>query len=542
MSFVLVVAVAFWRCLCCLLGKLCGDSKNLLVPSLLWPQFNAEPQANIHMAKSHLQVSDDFKNACAIGDVDTVELLLQRKGHEAIDPNADFGAAITQACWHGQNTIVSILLSLQGDRAVHINQYKDGPFRAACSGGHMAVVQTLLALTGDRAVDVNAEDDDAFRSACAKGHVDIVALLLALEGHRRVDIHACNEDGFRRACRHNQLQIVQLLLAQTGDREVDVHAKWEEAFRDACKAGHTAVVCELLQLQGTRAIDVNARQGYALASAGYFHHWDVFDALISHARSSDQSSRYPLRLHPQLEQLLGRLTAKGDAEAVQKLLSLQGDAAVDVLYDAEAALKTALKDGHFRIARLLLLHRLHTSSQLPHLLAHKAAAYSEEIAASLRACGCASDGAVARAVEQCVLVSAARKPSESLRLNATAKQVLTQYCVTCAALPASGHAPLRSLLQQQQASSRARSQEQAALAPTATAPQAWQDHMGMCLADLVWCGVSIPVSGRMFDSHSCFGSAVGQVLQGLHRVGRRAIVLHRAAVRSSVSHHKAGHD
>ena len=153
--------------------------------------------------------------------------------------------------------MVRELLLLEGDQRIDVHAWAESAFEEACQNGHMEIARVLLSLDGDRYINVHADREAAFRGACQRGCTDTAQLLLSLGGDRRIDVHASNGmDAFHLACRFGHACIVELLLSLDGDRRIDVHAEQSAAFQTACRWGNTEVVEVLLSLDDDRRINI----------------------------------------------------------------------------------------------------------------------------------------------------------------------------------------------------------------------------------------------------------------------------------------------
>ena len=75
------------------------------------------------------------------------------------------------------------------------------------------------------------------------------------------------QDSFNAACGLGDIAAVTQLLPLDGDQRIDVHAVNEEAFRSACLGGHESIVELLLSLDGDRRIDVHTADDAAFQDA-----------------------------------------------------------------------------------------------------------------------------------------------------------------------------------------------------------------------------------------------------------------------------------
>ena len=295
---------------------------------------------NVAFGKKGFESENTLNAACSIGDISTVQVLLD----QGADVNASggiYGNALKAASEGGHETVVQVLLDQGADVNASGGIYGNA-LKIASEGGHETVVQLLL----DRGADVNASGGiygNALEAASEGGHEMVVQLLLDWGA----DVNASGgRDGnaLEAASRGGHETVVQLLL----DRGVDVNASggiYRNALEAASEGGHEKVVQLLLDW----GADVNAsggRDGNALEAASRGGHETVVQLLLDWGADVNASGgRYGNAL---------QAASEGGHETVVQLLL---DWGADVNASGgryRNALQAASERGHEKVVQLLL--------------------------------------------------------------------------------------------------------------------------------------------------------------------------------------------
>ena len=178
----------------------------------------------------------DFLDACCIGDVKTVSMLIWQADPSELEGLVGFASA------NGHTEMVRFLLNSSRIKTSHINALVDPSendnwaIRIASQNGYVEIVRLLLA---DPRVDPFATNNWAIRYASENGHIEVVRLLLE---DSRVDPSDQNNYAIRCASLNRHLGVVRLLLT---DYRVDPSDKPSIIFRSAIEWTEDP---ELLQL------------------------------------------------------------------------------------------------------------------------------------------------------------------------------------------------------------------------------------------------------------------------------------------------------
>ena len=491
-----------------------------------------------------------FQEVCGLGYKSIVELLLSLDGDRRIDVHAGGERAFRNACGDGHMGIVKLLLSLDGDRCIDVRAWSGMALQAACENGHMGIVELLLSLDGDRRIDVHTLGAAGLPIACQRGHTGIVKLLLSLDGDRRIDVHHwLRDNGFMNACLHGQDGTLELLLSLDGDRRIDVHADGERAFRKACERGHTGIVKLLLSLDGDRRIDVHALGEAAFQEACRRGFTDVVELLLS----LDGDRRIDMRDWG--NRAFRSVCRLGHYDIVKMLLSLDGDRRIDMHDLRESALWYAcisdLGGGCVRVVRLLLSLPPQAGGFTWETPAQQALLV-RCIVGALRSCGHAAAAVLLQHtplppsfLRQ--LTTDGRVPSPLPDLEPCEVAVVQQVLLLLSRQHSrSAHGPSQRLGAGDRFSSLpgdryilplccilmpAHSAAVAAVLCSAV-PDRAQD-LQPYLAGLVWWGVRVPLV------HAPGVHLLAAQAGGLGRVGRRGLLLHRAAARGARAEERA---
>ena len=346
------------------------------------------------------------------------------------------------------------------------------------------MVRELLLLEGDQRIDVHAWSDAAFQLACESGRENIVALLLSLDGDRYIDVHMEDGAAFRGTCQRGHATIAQQLLSLGGDRRIDVHASnGFDGFHLACRFGHAGIVELLLALDGDRRIDVHAQDEAVFRNACRKGNLTLLDMLL--ALPSERGYAW-------------------ETKQQQTLL-------LDCVQCVDCTMRVSTEQQN---AAFMLLQRVPLPpSSLRLLMARR---YWEPVALlDLEPQGVA-------VVQQVLLVLSTLHPTSPYRLlrklgmcrhGANRNAVLDALALCCVLLPPAHSAALEAAL-------------------VATAPGSVED-VDDFLRGLVWTGLRLPLV------HAPGVHLLAAQAGGLGRVGRRGLLLHRAAARGARAEERA---
>ena len=150
----------------------------------------------------YLYLHDAFFLACAMGNFNVVESMLQVSGRHRIITTARDNYAIRLAAEYGRVDVVTQLLGLEGDLRVDPRADNNYAIRYASKKGHLNVVNLLL--------DIDTSLDSP------ENYADFVDYKLALENGRRVDPTANDNFAICWAAERGHLAVVERLLKCRG--------------------------------------------------------------------------------------------------------------------------------------------------------------------------------------------------------------------------------------------------------------------------------------------------------------------------------------
>jgi serine/threonine protein kinase/autonomous glycyl radical cofactor GrcA len=245
--------------------------------------FSATPPTSCGCIASHQsvrQMNEAVQKASENGH--QLALQLMRRRGDSVDRKHEFNTALLNACIVGDLKEVKLLL----ERGVDVNAeggYYGNALQTASRSGYIEVVKLLL----EKGADVKAEGGfwgDALQTASGSGHIEVVKLLL----EKGADVKA--EGGYygnalQAASVSGRIEVVKLLLEKGADVKAE-GGQYGNALQAASVSGRIEVVKLLLE----KGADVKAeggQYGNALQAASKSGHAEIVELLKQHKISED---------------------------------------------------------------------------------------------------------------------------------------------------------------------------------------------------------------------------------------------------------------
>ena len=205
-------------------------------------------------SERQLEAANELTDACAHGQVEVVQLLMQA----GVDKNLQDGlgeAALIRAARAGRLEIMHLLLEAYADKDLQDNS-GDSALISAAEAGHCEIVCCLLETGADKNL-LDRNRDKARTCAARNGHVEIVELLTATAEDQKGQSHSKALALFE-AANNGNVQDVQLVLEAGADKDL----RYEDDITLlvlATASGHTAITHLLLKARADT--DLRTRDG-----------------------------------------------------------------------------------------------------------------------------------------------------------------------------------------------------------------------------------------------------------------------------------------
>ena len=285
--------------------------------------------------------------ACMVGDIECIDLLLQR-GMDVNFSGYHYGTALQAASCVGNIEVFERLLKsgaeiniLQGDHGT--------PLRAAVIQGHEVLVRMLINQGADVNLRYKAESDSVLHLALRSGNNAIFKLLLDAGAEMNI-VTRYKQHVLILACGHGDATLVELLLASgvdvsvSGTKRYNYQIPYEEAtpLHAACANSHLHVV-ELLVDHGADIEKTNESSATPLIAAVRANDLTVIRSLLD----AGADVNHAVDVTP-----LSEATRKGKLEIVEELLS--AGAIIGGPSTKENALTRACRGRQHIVTELLL--------------------------------------------------------------------------------------------------------------------------------------------------------------------------------------------
>ena len=256
-------------------GRMSGCETYISVNRLLYSQ-------NLWLEGPTFTEKDGpLHNAVKLGQLETVQDILDHKGVGINDKNSVHETPLHVACAVGHEGIVHMLVIINGASVCERDSYNNAPIHRAAAMGHIDIVDMLVTELGCDPAIRGYQGRSLLHFACGTGSIKLVEILV----HRRLldpvnDRDACGLTPLHIAALCGHDKVVNMLIG-TFNCPVDCQDRGAHTpLHLACISGHINIV-KLLVLEHNANINVcNHQNDLPLHLAAKFGHSIVVKTLI----------------------------------------------------------------------------------------------------------------------------------------------------------------------------------------------------------------------------------------------------------------------
>ena len=287
--------------------------------------------------------------ACGVGNVDLVNILIEKHGISPMAADAVNQTPLHVAASHGQEEIVCLLITKYNCPVDCRSNYKLTPLHLASYCGHVSVANLLVF---KYKADVNALDESGgtpFLKAAMGGNIELVEIMIT---DFDIDPLSATDDSgetpLHMACQYGHEELARLLITKYNCQVDAISKNKQTSLHTACLSGHSPVVRMLVSEFKANLMARDHENDLPVNKAALDGHTDTVQMLIAEFGCCPQSKGFEGR------SLLHQACSEGHIKLAMSLIADYDLDPLSVDDNGDTPLHMACMCGHEELARLLI--------------------------------------------------------------------------------------------------------------------------------------------------------------------------------------------